>query len=53
MVEVFANDRASLTTRIYPVQADSLGVALSAQGGAARARTIDIWELKSSWHKEA
>jgi beta-fructofuranosidase len=28
ILEVFANDRVSITTRIYPTRRDSLGVAL-------------------------
>ena len=36
VIEVFANGRQSLTQRVYPTRADSIGVRLFAAGGAAR-----------------
>lgn len=45
IVEVYANDSACLTERIYPAREDSRGVELSVQGGSALVREIDIWEL--------
>ena len=47
-VEVFANERACLTGRIYPTSADALGLALFAEGGSAEAWG-DIWQLGSIW----
>jgi beta-fructofuranosidase len=49
IVEVFANGRACVTSRVYPSRHDSLGVALFAEGGAAEARSIDVWEIGSIW----
>ena len=49
VIEVFANDRACLTSRIYPTRADSLGIALFAQGGEARLETLDTWQMHSMW----
>jgi beta-fructofuranosidase len=49
VVEVFANGRACAASRVYPSGSDSLGVALFAKGGAAEARSIDIWEVGSIW----
>jgi beta-fructofuranosidase len=49
IVEVFANGRACVTSRVYPSRRDSLGVALFAEGGAAEARSIDVWEIGSIW----
>jgi beta-fructofuranosidase len=49
VVEVFANGRACITSRVYPSRADSLGVALFAEGGAAEARAVDVWEVGSIW----
>lgn len=46
IVEVFANGRCTLTERIYPTRDDSTGVALSAFGGAALLRALDVWQLK-------
>jgi beta-fructofuranosidase len=45
MLEVFANERVSITSRIYPTRADSLGVALLAQRGQARLLGLDAWQL--------
>lgn len=49
IVEVFANGRVALTGRSYPARQDSLGVSLHAEGGAARALSIDAWEMGSIW----
>jgi beta-fructofuranosidase len=50
VVEVFANGRACVTSRVYPSREDSLGLALYAQGGRARLRAMDIWELGCEQH---
>ena len=49
VVEVYANGRACATSRVYPSRTDSLDVALFAEGGTARAHTIDIWSIASIW----
>jgi beta-fructofuranosidase len=49
VVEVYANDRMCLTTRVYPSRADSLGVELFARGGLAELRQLDAWEMGSIW----
>jgi beta-fructofuranosidase len=49
VVEVYANARACLTSRVYPSRADSLGVELFAHGGPAQLRTLDVWEMGSIW----
>jgi len=49
VVEVYANDRACLTTRVYPSRADSLGVELFARGGLAELQQLDAWEMGSIW----
>ena len=49
VVEVYANGRVCVTSRAYPSRADSLGVALFAEGGAAEARVVDAWEIGSIW----
>ena len=46
VIEVFANNRACLTARVYPTRADSLGVGLIARGGAAQLQSLDIWEKR-------
>ena len=48
VIEVFANGRACLTSRVYPTRPDSLGVALWAEGGRARVASLDAWTMTSS-----
>ncbi len=45
VLEVYANGRQCITQRIYPVRPDSLGVAFFAEGGGARLRTVDAWDM--------
>jgi beta-fructofuranosidase len=47
VIEIFANGRASLTDRVYPAGAASLGVGVFAKGGTARLRSMTLWELSS------
>jgi beta-fructofuranosidase len=49
VIEIFANGRACLTSRIYPSRADSLGIDLFARSGNVKLRAMDIWELESIW----
>lgn len=48
VVEVFASDGTSLTSRVYPTRPDSQGVGLSASGDV-RVRRLDVWEMGSIW----
>ena len=52
VLEVFANDRVSITTRIYPTRSDSLGVALFAEREDARLLRLDAWPMRSIWGPE-
>lgn len=49
VLEVFANGRTCLTSRIYPSRADSDGVEAFAEGGAAKIVTLDAWSMKAIW----
>lgn len=49
VLEIFADQRLSLSTRIYPTRGDSHTVALLAEGGDARLEVFDAWELQSIW----
>jgi beta-fructofuranosidase len=49
IVEVFANGRRTLTTRVYPARQESTGVSLLARRGHARVDSLDVWEMDSIW----
>jgi beta-fructofuranosidase len=49
VIEVFANERASITSRIYPVRPDSVTVALLAEESDARFSALEAWRLRSIW----
>jgi len=46
VIEIFANDRVCLTSRIYPSRPDSLAFDAFAQGGEARLKSLDVWEMR-------
>lgn len=49
IVEVFANDGACITARIYPSRPDSLDLGFFSETGTAKLRSIDIWEMQPIW----
>jgi beta-fructofuranosidase len=49
VIEIYANDRVCLTSRIYPTRADSRGVSFFARGGSVTLRSVDVWKLASAW----
>ena len=49
VVEVFANGRVCMATRVYPTRADSVGVELFAAGGVARAPRVAMFDMASVW----
>jgi beta-fructofuranosidase len=48
VIEVYANGRATLSTRVYPTRADALGLALFATDGVARLRTLEAWPMAAA-----
>lgn len=48
VIEVYANDRRSMTSRIYPTRKDALGLNLFTSRGEATAH-IKVWEMGSIW----
>ena len=48
VIEIYANDRLSMTSRIYPDRADALGLQITALGGSAALDT-GVWSLRSIW----
>lgn len=49
LLEVFANDRAVITTRIYPAHVDSNGIGLFAEGQSAWLTALDLWQMRAIW----
>lgn len=47
VVEVFANDRFCVTSRVYPTRTDSTGVGIFGTG--AMLKTLTAWTLRSIW----
>jgi beta-fructofuranosidase len=45
VVEIFANDRLSMSSRIYPTRADSLGVAVFAEREAGELLSLEAWPM--------
>jgi len=45
VLETFANDRASISDRVYPLDTASLGIGLFAKGGKARLRSMTVSSL--------
>jgi beta-fructofuranosidase len=52
VIEVFANDRVCLTSRVYPTLEDSRGVRPFANGAAAELRSLDAWDMLPIWPSE-
>ncbi len=48
VLEVFVNGRITLSSRIYPTLAHSLGVALFANNGRINITSLDIWRLNAA-----
>lgn len=49
VVEVYANGRVSLTSRVYPTRPDSRQIALTALRGTAQVRDLAVWSMRSIW----
>src|SRR5262249_38676352 len=52
VVEVFANDRVCLSSRIYPTDPAALGLVLAVRGGKAHLRALDVWDVHTIWPGE-
>jgi beta-fructofuranosidase len=49
VLEVIANQRTSITSRVYPTRADSTGLKLVAEGSDGKLQTLDVWAMQSIW----
>jgi beta-fructofuranosidase len=46
VIEVFANERACLTARVYPDGPRSIGLGLFSSGGTAKLASLEAWEMR-------
>ena len=51
VIEVYANQRLTLTSRIYPDRADANGLRISCAGGDAKAQ-VSVWQMGSIWQAQ-
>lgn len=49
VIEIYAADGSSLTSRVYPTRTDSVGVGVGARGGTARVRDVNAWTMQPIW----
>jgi len=45
VLEVFANGRQCITSRIYPTRSDSMGVTLFSRRGSAEVKSVEAWDI--------
>ena len=50
LIQVYANDRNTITTWSYPTLPDSKGIAIWSERGDVNVKSIKIWELKSIYY---
>jgi sucrose-6-phosphate hydrolase SacC (GH32 family) len=48
IIEVFANNRQLITSRVYPTKVDSKDVYVFSEGGDAWAHVIHAWDMKKA-----
>jgi beta-fructofuranosidase len=48
VIEVFANYKLCMSSRIYPSREDSLGVGVFANGGSPKIKVLDVWKMGAS-----
>jgi beta-fructofuranosidase len=49
VLEIFANHRTCLVSRVYPFHESSVHISLFAQNNPAVINRLDIWKLKNIW----
>ena len=49
VLEIYANDRISMTSRIYPTRDDARGMRMYCVGGSLHAK-VTIWPMSSIWN---
>ncbi len=49
VIELFADERTCITSRVYPTHTNSTGLSLFAQTGSVKIQRLSIWPMKSIW----
>jgi beta-fructofuranosidase len=49
IIELYANRRLCMTTRVYPSREDSTGIRLAAESEGAAAKELRAWPMHSIW----
>lgn len=49
MVESYANNYRSITSRVYPTLSDALGLQLWSKNGVVTIKSMEVWELGSAY----
>jgi beta-fructofuranosidase len=49
VLEGFAGNTLAITSRVYPMREDSLGLTLEVEHGNVTLQVLDLWSLKSIW----
>ena len=49
VVEIFASDGTSISSRVYPSRPDSTSIGLFTESGTAVVRSLDIWRMSPIW----
>jgi len=49
VIELYANERECLTSRLYPTDADASGLSFITHEGEASIRSVSVWELRDGF----
>jgi len=52
MVEVYANNLKSLTSRVYPTRSDAIGLQLFSSNGNITVKKMEVWEMGSAYTED-
>jgi beta-fructofuranosidase len=51
VIEVFVNKKIRISTRIYPILTDSIGLYSYGNKGRMKVKILNIWEMNSIWNE--
>ncbi|MBD0280104.1 MAG: GH32 C-terminal domain-containing protein, partial [Flavisolibacter sp.] len=50
LIQAYANDQKTITTWAYPSLEESKGLQIWAEGGEAKVKSMQVWEMKSIYY---